>query len=153
MIDRSALCTELEETWHREIPMAAAMGVTVESYDGRVLTVRAPLAPNRNVHGTAFAGSLYSTCVLTGWGAMWLVWSEHQLAGSIVAADSTIQYRKAVGTDLVCRCTLNAEAVAAAVNEFTMGGRAKLALSCAIDVEGRRAVTFMGTYVAQTPHH
>src|SRR3982750_3025640 len=41
MIDRSALSDELTETWHREIPIVAAMGVTVESYDGRSLAVRA----------------------------------------------------------------------------------------------------------------
>lgn len=129
------------------------MGVAVDSYDGHTLTVRAPLGANRNVHGTAFAGSLYSMCVLTGWGATWLVWREHALAGSIVVADSTIQYRKAVAADLVCRCTLNADAVAAAVQEFRSTGRAKLPLSCSIDAGDRRAVTFMGTYVVQTPHH
>jgi thioesterase domain-containing protein len=153
MIDRSALATELEETWHREIPLAAAMGIAVDGYDGHTLTVRAPLDANRNVHGTAFAGSLYSICVLTGWGATWLVWREHGLAGSIVVADSTIQYRKAVAGDLLCRCTLNAETVAAAVQEFRASGRAKLPLSCAVDADDRRAVTFMGTYVVQAPHH
>ena len=153
MIDPSALATELEETWHREIPLAVAMGVAVESYDGHTLTVRAPLAANRNVHGTAFAGSLYSICVLTGWGATWLAWQENRLSGSIVVADSTIQYRKAVSGDLLCRCALNAEAVAAAVQEFGASGRAKLPLSCAVDAGDRRAVTFMGTYVVQTPHH
>ena len=67
MTDRDSLREELTATWHREIPIVAAMGVTVDAYDGRSLTVRAPMQPNRNVHGTTFAGSLYSACVLTGW--------------------------------------------------------------------------------------
>src|SRR5262245_6245237 len=42
MIDRTALRDELTATWHREIPIVAAMGPTVESYDGRSLAVRTP---------------------------------------------------------------------------------------------------------------
>ena len=66
MTDRTALCDELTATWHREIPIVAAMGMAVEHYDGASLSVRAPMQPNRNVHGTTFAGSLYTACVLTG---------------------------------------------------------------------------------------
>ena len=53
MIDRAHLCTELTATWHRDIPLAAATQIGIESYDGHTLAVRAPLAPNRNLHGTA----------------------------------------------------------------------------------------------------
>ena len=105
MPDLAALCKELELTWHRDIPLAAAMSIGVADYDGRTLTVRAPLPPNRNLHGSAFAGSLFSTCVLTGWGATWLALREQDLAGVIVIADSDIHYRKPVEGDLVCRCT------------------------------------------------
>ena len=72
MTERTALLSELVATWHRDIPLTAAMGVVVESYDGLTLAVRAPLPPNRNLHGTVFAGSLFSVCALTGWGAIWL---------------------------------------------------------------------------------
>jgi thioesterase domain-containing protein len=86
MTDRSTLCRELQSTWHRDIPLAAAMAIEVASYDGRSLTVRAPLAPNRNLHGTAFAGGLFSVCVLTGWGAVWLGLKERDAGGLIVVA-------------------------------------------------------------------
>jgi thioesterase domain-containing protein len=111
MTDRAALCEELTATWHREIPIVAAMGATVDSYDGRALTVRAPMHPNRNVHGTTFAGSLYSACVLTGWGAVWLALRERGLDGVIYAAESAVQYRKAVAGDFVCRCAFDPEAL------------------------------------------
>jgi thioesterase domain-containing protein len=153
MQDRAALARELEETWHRDIPLAAAMRIAVQGYDGRTLTVRAPLAPNRNLHGTAFAGSVFSACVLAGWGAAWLVWREHGSNGLIVVADSKIQYRRAVTGDLVCVCTPDAAAVATALDQFRAGGRASLSLDCTIDVGERRAVSFTGTYVAQAPRH
>ena len=153
MEDRAALIGELEETWHRDIPLAAAMRIAVQSYDGRTLTVRAPLAANRNLHGTAFAGSVFSICVLAGWGAAWLAWREHGLKGLIVIADSKIQYRRAVTSELVCLCAPDTAAVAAAFEQFRGVGRASLTLDCTIDVGERRAVTFTGTYVVQAPHH
>ncbi len=153
MQDRAALARELEETWHRDIPLAAAMRIAVQSYDGRTLTVRAPLAANRNLHGTAFAGSAFSLCVLAAWGAAWLAWREHESNGLIVVADSKIQYRKAVTGDLVCVCAPDTAAVAAALEQFRGLGRASLSLDCTIDAGERRAVSFTGTYVVQTPHH
>jgi thioesterase domain-containing protein len=152
MTDRTALCDELTSTWHREIPIVAAMDVTVERYDGRSLTVRAPLQPNRNVHGTTFAGSLYSVCVLTGWGAVWLALRERGLTGIIYAAESTVQYRKAVERDFVCRCTPDAEALTAGLDELEASGRASFALLCTIDNEDKRAVTFNGKYVVHAKH-
>jgi thioesterase domain-containing protein len=153
MQDHAALARELEDTWHRDIPLAAAMRITVQSYDGKALTVRAPLGPNRNLHGTAFAGSVFSVCVLAGWGAAWLTWRQHGSSGVIVVADSKIQYRRAVTGDLVCVCSPDSAAVAAALEQFRAAGRASLALDCTIDSGERRAVSFTGTYVVQAPRH
>ncbi len=123
------------------------MAIQVAAYDGRTLTVRAPLAANRNLHGTAFAGSLFSACVLTGWGATWLALRERGLTGSIVVADSQIRYRKAVSGDLVCQCTTEPQSLDAAFAGFATSGRASLPLSCTIDAGGKLAVAFEGTYV------
>ena len=147
MTDRTALCDELTATWHREIPIVAAMGMTVERYDGRSLTVRAPLQPNRNVHGTTFAGSLYSACVLTAWGAVWLALRERGLMGVIYATEGTVQYRKAVAGDFVCRCTQDSDALHAGLEKFKASGRASFYLACTIDHDGKRAVAFTGKYV------
>lgn len=147
--ERAALLAELAATWHREIPLAAAMAIDVESYDGRTLVVRAPLEPNRNLHGTAFAGGLFSVCALTGWGAVWLALRERGLAGLIVATDCSIQYRRAVTSELVCRCTPDARAFGAALDELAAAGRTSFALECAIEQADRRAVSFAGTYVVR----
>lgn len=151
--DYAELLRELETTWHRDIPLAAAMGIGVESYDGAVLTAHAPLTLNRNVHGTAFAGSLFSLCVLTGWGATWLKLRERGLSGTIVVADSRIQYRKAVSGPLVCRCTPDASAFERGLAEFQSTGRLRVDLVCTIDVGDRHAVNFTGTYVVHPAEH
>ena len=147
MNDRAALCDELTATWHREIPIVAAMGMSVASYDGRTLAVRAPLQPNRNVHGTTFAGSLYSACVLTAWGAIWLALRERELVGVIYAAESTVSYRKAVEGDFVCRCTPDAAALEIGIDTLRASRRATFDLVSTIDNGDQRAVTFNGKYV------
>ena len=66
--------TSLTALLHREIPISAFMQVRVEHLDGESIRLTAPFEPNRNIHGTGFAGSLYTLCVLTGWGLVsaWL---------------------------------------------------------------------------------
>jgi thioesterase domain-containing protein len=152
MTDRIALCDELTATWHREIPIVAAMGMAVERYDGASLTVRAPMQPNRNVHGTTFAGSLYSACVLTGWGAVWLGLRERGLDGVIYAAESTVQYCKGVARDFFCTCVWDIDALKAGLDKFEATGRASFDIVCTIDSDNKRAVTFNGTYVVRAKH-
>jgi thioesterase domain-containing protein len=152
--DFADLVAELQATWHRDIPPAAAMAIGVAGYDGTTLEVGAPLAANRNVHGTAFAGSLFSICVLAGWGAVWLALRRHALSGLIVVADSRIRYRRAVASDVRCRCTVEPAAAAAAAAALGANSRAELALACTIESGGKLAVAFEGTYVVQAkPAH
>jgi thioesterase domain-containing protein len=153
VIHRATLCTELLAAWHRDIPLAAAMAIDVDGYDGETLTVRAPLSPNRNVHGTAFAGSLFSLCVLTGWGATWLKLREAGLLGTIVVAKSTIDYHRAVTGDLVCRTTPRSDDVTTAIERFRSKGRARLPLECTIEFGGERAVSFLGQYAVLAEAH
>ena len=143
---------ELQTLWHRDIPPAAAMAIEVAGYDGRTLSVRAPLAANRNVHGTAFAGSLFSACVLTGWGATWLALRERGHQGSIVVAESQIKYRRAVAGEIVCRCVTDPTALEVALAQFAAAGRATLLLTCTIDADDRLAVVFSGTYSVHAKH-
>jgi thioesterase domain-containing protein len=148
----ATLATELQATWHREIPLAAAMEVQIASCTAAELVVRAPLAPNRNVHGTAFAGSLFSLCALTGWGMTWVAWQQRSSGGVIVLAESRIEFRKAVAGELLCRCTAEPAALDAALAAFAATGRAKLPLACTIDADEKRAVTFEGEYAVHARH-
>ncbi len=142
-----ALGRELQSTWQREIPLAASLAIEVAVCARDELALRAPLAPNRNLHGTAFAGSLFSVCVLTGWGAAWLALEQRGIEGVIVVSDSRIQYRKAVTGDLVCRCRPDLDLVEQRLASLTQSGRASLPLACTIDQDGKRAVAFDGEYV------
>ncbi len=56
----------IESYLHREIPITAAMGIRVESYNEKELVLTAPLEPNHNHLGTAFGGSLSAIATLAG---------------------------------------------------------------------------------------
>ena len=144
-----SLARELQETWRREIPLANALAIEVASCTPEEIVVRAPLAPNRNLHGTAFAGSLFAVCVLTGWGAAWRALKTRSAGGLIVVAESRIKYRAALTGDLVCVCRPDPEDVEQRLAGLTASGRASLPLVCTIDQDGKRAVIFEGEYVVQ----
>jgi thioesterase domain-containing protein len=147
VIELDNLRAELQSTWLREIPLATAIGIEVAACGVGGITSRAPLEPNSNVHGTAFAGSLFSVCVLTGWGALWVALRHAGRTGRIVVSGSRIRYRKPVGGEIVCRCAPAEVTVRAALDQLHSTGRAKLSLTCTIDSEEQLAVTFEGTYV------
>ncbi|MDF2177827.1 bifunctional GNAT family N-acetyltransferase/thioesterase [Aliiglaciecola sp. CAU 1673] len=89
-------CKELQETWHQAIPISEQMGIKLYQYSGRTLEARASLNKNINLHGTMFAGSIFSLATLTGWGMLFLLLKEKGLKGEIVLGDANIHYHKPV---------------------------------------------------------
>ena len=146
----AALAAQLESIWRREIPLAAALGIEVSGYADGELTVRAALAPNVNLHGTAFAGSLYSIAALAGWGAAWLALRAHALEGQIVLMRAEIQYRRPVAGSIVCKCRFDAALQAQNLDRLRDAGSAVFPLVGTIDAAGRRAVRFAGDYSVKT---
>ena len=83
-----------------QIP-ARSLGTEVESYgdDGTTLTLTAPLDRNQNVHGTGFAGSLYSVAVLTAYYLIFDYLQRNDLSHfTLVAKSGSISYKKPVTT-------------------------------------------------------
>ncbi|MDB5082176.1 MAG: thioesterase [Chloroflexi bacterium] len=139
----------LEATLHHEIPLTRALGVTVEDYDGQVLSLKAPLEPNINHKDTAFAGSLNALVTLSGWGLVWLILKEAGIAAKIVIQDSQVNYTLPVAGDFVACCRKPDPAQLERFQAMLVKkGRARLELGAEIRVGSRAAVTFQGRYVA-----
>ncbi|MGM0526004.1 MAG: YiiD C-terminal domain-containing protein [Pseudomonadota bacterium] len=96
IIYRPEWCAELQQTWQQDIPISDAMGIKIQQYTGRMFETRAVLSRNINVHGTMFAGSIYSLGTLTCWGLLHLQLLERGLDGSVVLGDGNIHYHKPV---------------------------------------------------------
>jgi thioesterase domain-containing protein len=148
------LCAELERTWHDEIPISKAMGIRVAEFTNDRLVVRAQLAPNINVHGTAFAGSLYSIAALCGWGMTWLQLKTRAIVGSIVIADGRIQYDRPVKSEIVASCRFSADEHAAALGRLAADGKTRFPLECVIEASGGDvAARFGGDYAVRIETH
>jgi thioesterase domain-containing protein len=148
--DWRALCRALEARWHNEIPISAAMGITVDGFDGTRLDLRAALAPNVNVHGTAFAGSLFSLASLCGWGLVHLQMQRRELAGAIVFVEGNIRCLKPVHDDVRARCVWS-EAADAALATLATSGKARFRLPTRLHCGEDVAAEFSGEYAVRLP--
>jgi thioesterase domain-containing protein len=145
----STFLAELESAWRQGIPLVGAMGVEIASYADDELVIRAALAPNINVHGTAFAGSLYAICALAGWGAIWLQLRARGREAHIVLSEAQIDYRHAVEEAIVCRCRFDPESQAPNLVQLETTGSSLFPLTATIESGGRRAVRFEGDYAVK----
>jgi thioesterase domain-containing protein len=148
--DQASLAA-LEQFLTEEIPLSAHMGVRIERLDERGLTVSMPLEPNRNIHQTAFAGSLNALCTLAGWAMTHLLIEQLDLKGATVIRRSSIKYHTPVQDEqVVALCLPTPEADFAHFAEMLVEkGQAKLDHVVQIDGDDseRPAVLFAGSFV------
>jgi thioesterase domain-containing protein len=139
----------LKKKLRAEIPATRCLGIEPARCDGVTLVLRAPLAPNRNDKGTAFAGSLCAIAVLAGWSALWLALRNAGLQPVIVIQDSTIRYLRPITRDFEAHCPLPTPAqFARLLSALRTQGRARFRLRVVIRAGRADAVTFTGRYVA-----
>ena len=142
----------LKKKLRTEIPATRRLGIELVCCDDGALVLKAPLAPNRNDKGTAFAGSLSAVATLAGWSAIWLALRDTGLAGVIVIQDCAIRYLRPVTRDFEARCPKPAPAqLARLLAALRKHGKARLKLRIAIRQGGADAVTFAGRYVVWLP--
>ncbi len=147
--DIQTLCADLQKVWYEQIPLSAAMEVTVSSFEDDVLTVAADLAPNINLHGTGFAGSLYAINALCGWSMVHLQMQLRGLEGSIVLADARMHYAKPVKERIVSVCDFGEQVAAFERLEETR--KTRFTLTASICANGEPAATFEGDYAVLLP--
>lgn len=114
------------------IPLSDAMQFSIEQLELDRIIVTAPLEPNINIHGTGFAGSIYSVAVLTGWALCTHIIDELALDAELVVARAEIAYRAPVTGDLECRCSVDAGLREAFLAEFRERGKGRLVLDIAV---------------------
>ncbi|MDD2319737.1 MAG: thioesterase domain-containing protein [Geobacteraceae bacterium] len=148
-MDLESLRSDLEETFHAQIPITRTMGIRVLRYDGTGLVLGAPLEANVNDKGTAFGGSLYSLLVLAGWGLLQLKLREEGITGDVMIHQSSVTYSQPVTDDWEVHCELVPSAgYTRFLERLRTRGRARLTLESHIMAGSRVAVSFQGSYVA-----
>jgi len=155
------LLVELEQTLHREMPICAAMKMAVVSWDdpnaddpasdGGRLAMSMPLAPNRNLMSTAFAGSLNALCTIVGWGTMFLLLRRRGLDCKIVIRRGTIRYlRPVTSAEIIAQALpIDPDEIDYFFELLQSKSTSKLDVAVVIADEAGPLVTFRGSYVVQ----
>lgn len=138
-------CKELQDTWHEDIPISETMGIRIQQYTGRAFTTQAMLSRNINVHGTMFAGSIYSLATLTCWGLLHLQLRERQLHGAIVLADGAIHYHKPVTREPIA--VAHVVDMIGDLSALTEGRNARVTLKTQIFDGDKPVAEFSGQFV------
>ncbi len=143
-----SLCDELESIWHEDIPLTIPLGVKIRHFDGATLELAADLEPNRNVHGTAFAGSLYAITALCGWSMVHLQLARRDIKAAIVIASGQIDYLRPVAETIVARCSFGGQE--AALRSLGKDGRMRIQLTASVAANGVEGAVFTGEFSAKT---
>ena len=147
MTDLERHCHDLQTVWDEHFPMVRAMGVKVGRYHNHALTTHTPLTGNTNVHGTAFAGSLYAIQALTAWGLLYLELATSGLDASIVHASGNVESAEPVKGEIVATSSLGEHT--GAMTELAQTGRIRLELTAEVIADDRVASRFRGDYVVR----
>ena len=142
-------CKSLQETWSETIPITEHMGIKLHQYTGRTLETRASLNKNINIHGTMFAGSIFSLATLTGWGMIYLQLKERGLDGDIVLGDGDIHYHKPI--TMKPRAICNIETLSGKFKPLENDKKARFELSVAILDGDTPVAEFDGVFYVLPP--
>ncbi len=128
------------------IPLSRSMAFRVIELAPTAIKVSADEQPNVNVHGTAFAGSLYCMCTLAVWG---LVYSRLPDQASLVMVNGHIDYRKPVIGNIVAQGNVQAEAMEEFLQDLKNKGKSRIDATATVEHDGRAAVRFTASLYAR----
>ena len=128
------------------IPLAENMQFAVVGLTENTIEVAAPLEPNINIHGTGFAGSLYSISVLTAWALTSAMVRELGFEADVVVRKAEIAYRLPVTSTIRCVCScLDSDKVLFAES---LSNKHKARLSLTVDIGQKNEATLVAEMVA-----
>lgn len=139
---------------HKEIPLCQFMQLQIDTLDRLQIKASAPLAPNKNIHQTGFAGSLYALAVATGWAYIqnFLCLADNTTNDhvSLVLKKADIRYRLPVTGDISLHCGFY-DTDKVALFQQQLDGQIKLSVSLKIAISsgGKTCVQVKGDYVVQ----
>lgn len=87
---------DLEAYLHRQIPLSAAMQVSVLSANTDSVTLGAPLEPNINHKSTVFGGSASAVAILAAWSLLHLRLLDEGLDCEIVIQSNQMDYDRPI---------------------------------------------------------
>lgn len=143
---------ELAAFLARELPLSSALGVEIAALDdgARAVRLRAPLAPNRNPHGTAFGGSLATLALLAGWVLVYRALAAEGLAAQLVVQHTECDYLAPARGALLASAVLDDAEWRRFASALGDRGRARIEVAVAVESEGLPVVAFRARLAARS---
>lgn len=136
---------QLESEIRQGIPLAAQMAFRISELSPNAIRVVGGGGENINVHGTAFAGSLYAVATLALWGLIRARLPDNAI---LVLAEGNIRYRKPVVGDIRASCEIDVTDMEDFLQRLHSRGRARL--DARVEIAGPQdiAAEYQGTMYA-----
>ncbi len=132
MSDNSIACKNIQNKIRETIPQSDSMEFSITELTSDSIVVTAPLSKNYNIHGTGFAGSIYSLGILTGWALCYHTMEEFDMIGDLVVGKAEIRYNSPITEDIVCTTAFKSEQLTAFQDDFNKNGKSVTELSISI---------------------
>ena len=134
---------------HAEIPITRAMGIELAAWDGQMVTVRAPLAPNQNHADTAFGGSISTIGIFAGFSLLYLLFLDRKMSTRILIQKSATEYLRPIDADMTATAAFaSPEALEEFLATMTRRRKARLEISSKVLCNTLVAATHTGLFVA-----
>jgi len=108
MGDNNKQANLLQQLIYDTIALGKAMKLQVTHLSSNAISIEAPVAnANMNIHGTAFAGSIYSICALSAWGLVHMRLLTEDISAEVVLAQANIRYLLPIKDSIRTNCVVD----------------------------------------------
>lgn len=145
---------ELEQHLHEHIQLSKAMAVSVLSVEPSEVVLRAPLAPNINLHETDFGGSTSALATLAAWSLLHTRLLDEGIATRLVIQRNTVEYERPIQGEFTAQSSLNqADTWHQFARALSRRGKARVAVVSHLQCAGQTVGRFAGEFVALGAAH
>lgn len=140
-----------KSTLLKAIPAVESMALDIESISDDSITLSAPLSANINYEGTAFGGSLNTSCILSCY-----LLIHHKLVSkninfsSLVIQDSSIKYLKPVHSNFLITSSITTSNWEKLLRSFHTKGKGRIEAFANVSLKSSNAkdlVLFSGRFI------
>lgn len=143
----------LERYLHEQIPLSAAMQISVLSATRDAVDLSAPIEANINHKSTAFGGSIATLGILAAWTLLHVRLLEEGLACEVVIQSSHVDYDKPISDAFIARSSLaDASKWPTFLKLLTRKKLARIEVHSLVSSEDLAAARFRGEFVAFLHH-
>lgn len=139
----------LTEFLHSRIPLTAAMGLRVLPGGAQEIEIRAPLAPNINVHQTAFGGSLVTLAIVAAWTLLHRALEQAQVVCAVFVQKSECEYLLPARGELCASGRLPEDGWREFLEGLQRDGRGRIELDITVSSDGAACARHRGSFVAK----